>query len=365
VEIQTVTKKTSLYSLHLQSGAKMVDFGGWDMPIHYGSQLQEHNAVRNSVGMFDVSHMMVLEISGPDAEAFLRYSLANDVGLLRDSGKALYSAMLNESGGIIDDVIVYANRPDFLMVVNCSRRAADLAWLDQVRAGFECQIKERDDLSIIALQGPKALDTFKSAATEQQVQRVNALKPFQGCYAGDWYVARTGYTGERGLEIILPHQAAVGFWQRLLEIEVSPIGLGARDTLRLEAGMNLWGNEMDESIRPLEANMSRTVVMDDHEFVGRSALLAHADEGINRQLIGIVMQGKGVLRAHYPVYEENNYVGEITSGAFSPTLQRGIGMARIIPSTGSLYVEIRSKRVPVDQVELPFVRHGRAVYSIK
>jgi len=359
-----VTRKTSLHSLHLLAGAKMVDFGGWDMPIHYGSQLQEHNTVRQSVGMFDVSHMMVLDISGPEAEAFLRYSLANDVGLLRDSGKAMYSAMLNEAGGIIDDVIVYANRPDFIMVVNCSRRAVDLAWLGQLVAGFDCQIKERADLSIIALQGPKALQTFNAAATEQQSRAVAALKSYQGCYSGDWYLARTGYTGERGLEIILPHQAAVELWQRLLKLQVSAIGLGARDTLRLEAGMNLWGNEMDESITPLEANMSRTVVWDDHEFVGRAALIEQADQGIDRQLIGIIMQVKGVLRAHYPVYEESNCVGEITSGAFSPTLQRGIGMARILPSSGPLSVEIRGKKVPVDQVKLPFVRNGRGVYSL-
>ena len=359
-----MTRKTSLHNLHLQASAKMVDFGGWDMPIHYGSQLQEHNTVRQSVGMFDVSHMMVLEIMGPDAEAFLRYSLANDIGLLRDNGKAMYSAMLNAAGGIIDDVIVYANRPDFLMVVNCSRRAEDLAWLGQLAAEFDCQVKERADLSIIALQGPKALETFKAAATEQQSRTVATLKSYQGGYAGDWYLARTGYTGERGLEIILPHQAAVGLWQRLLEMQVSPIGLGARDTLRLEAGMNLWGNEMDESITPLEANMGRTVVMDNHEFVGRAALVDQVDQGIDRQLIGIILQVKGVLRAHYPVYQENACVGELTSGAFSPTLQRGIGMARIIPSSGPLSVEIRGKKVPVDQVKLPFVRNGRGVYSL-
>jgi aminomethyltransferase len=359
-----VTKKTSLHHLHLKAGAKMVDFSGWDMPVHYGSQLQEHATVRNSVGMFDVSHMTVLEIQGTDGEAFLRYILANDIGLLKESGKAMYSAMLNEAGGVIDDVIVYANRPDFLMVVNCSRRATDLAWLDQYVTGFDCQIRERTDLSIIALQGPEAIAIFQATASQDQTRRVAGLKPFQGGYAGDWYIARTGYTGEKGLEIILPHEAAVGLWQRLSDKQVTAIGLGARDTLRLEAGMNLWGNDMDESVSPYEANMAQTVVMDNHQFVGSAALKVQTEKGIDRQLIGIIMQGKGVLRAQYPVYEGEKVVGKITSGAFSPTLQRGIALARIKPCTGSLSVAIRGKQVPVDRVRPPFVRHGRPVYRV-
>jgi aminomethyltransferase len=359
-----VTRKTSLHRLHLQLGGKMVDFSGWHMPIHYGSQLQEHTTVRNSVGMFDVSHMTVLEIQGRDSEAFLRFVLANDIGLLKDSGKAMYSAMLNEAGGIIDDVIVYANRPDFLMVVNCSRRATDMAWLAQCVAGFNCQIRERTDLSIIALQGPQALTVFQATGSQEQTQRVADLKPFQGAYAGDWYLARTGYTGEQGLEIILPHQSAVGLWGQLSDNKVAAIGLGARDTLRLEAGMNLWGNDMDESISPFEANMARTVVMDDHQFVGSAALKAQTEKGVDRQLIGIIMQGKGVLRAQYPVYQGTKVVGKITSGAFSPTLQRGIALARIRSCTGPLSVAIRGKQVPVDRVRLPFARNGRPVYSI-
>lgn len=356
--------RTPLYEQHLAAGAKIVDFGGWDMPINYGSQIAEHKLVRGSAGMFDVSHMTVVDVSGAGARDFLRRLLANDVDRLTKNGKALYSAMCRPDGGVIDDLIVYRADPGYRLVVNCGTREKDLAWLAQQSAGFAVDIRERAELAMVAVQGPQALD--KVCGLLPAADKIRALDYFEGTDIGNgWYVARTGYTGEDGVEVILPNSAVVDFWKNLLAAGVAPAGLGARDTLRLEAGMNLYGNDMDESVNPLESGMGWTVAWEpqDRDFIGRAALEALRGK-VPRKLVGLVLTDKGVLRGHQKVLVNGAGEGEITSGTFSPTLDYSIALARVPASTGSsAKVDLRGKLVDVQVVKPPFVRHGKQVYS--
>ena len=356
-------QRTPLFDEHSRLSAKVVDFGGWDMPIHYGSQLEEHHAVRCDAGVFDVSHMTVVELHGVNVEAYLDRLLANDFKRLNRAGQAMYSGMLNKDGGVIDDLIVYRTGNPCLVVVNCATREKDLAWMNQQAGAFDVDVRERNDVAILAVQGPAAIEKVSGLVSDAQRQCIAELKPFQGGWSDGWFIARTGYTGERGLEVILPAEAAVPFWQALLAAGVKPIGLGARDTLRLEAGMNLYGNDMDESVTPLESNMASTVFVDGRDFIGASAIRAQQEAGEYPRLIGLVMQVKGVLRAHYPVFSEGEPVGEITSGAFSPTLQLGIALARVARTSAQMTVEIRGKQVPVEAVTPSFVRNGKAVWK--
>ncbi|MGB1111094.1 MAG: glycine cleavage system aminomethyltransferase GcvT, partial [Gammaproteobacteria bacterium] len=242
-------QQTPLYESHLEFGAKIVDFGGWDMPLHYGSQVQEHHVVRQDAGMFDVSHMTVVDITG-DCRGYLSHLLANDVAKLKTPGKALYSCMLNEDGGVVDDLIVYFQRDDwFRMVVNAATRDKDMAWLEKQTDGFDVHLNERSDLAMIAVQGPKAREKAAIALGDVMAP-ASELKPFNAVECGDMFVARTGYTGEDGYEIMLPATNAADAWKALTEAGVAPAGLGARDTLRLEAGMNLYGTDMDENTSP-------------------------------------------------------------------------------------------------------------------
>ena len=357
-------KKTCLNSCHIEAGGKMVDFGGWEMPIHYGSQLDEHLWVRASAGMFDVSHMTVIDLVGPDVKPFLRKLLANDVERLKTSGQALYSAMLNPAGGVLDDLIVYRLAEGYRLVVNCATREKDLAWVKACAEAFEVVVATPPNLSILAVQGPSALSVLSSVLDSAQVSLLSRLAVFESGFAGDWFFARTGYTGEQGAEIVLPNADAPGLWQALLASGVRPIGLGARDTLRLEAGMNLYGSDMDEGVSPLACNMAWTVVHNDRDFIGEAAVQAARAARVQPRLIGVMLKERGVLRAHYPVYSGDARVGVLTSGAFSPTLQCGIGFARVSAVTESLFVEIRGKQLPLEPVSLPFVRHGKPVYSV-
>ena len=362
--------KTPIFDLHLEAGAKMVDFGGWDMPIHYGSQIEEHNIVRNSAGVCDVSHMTVLDLSGPDSKAYLQKLLPNDVNKLDKPGRALYSAMLNEDGGILDDLIVYLTETGFRIVVNCATREKDIAWMQKQIESFDCVLEEKPELAILAVQGPESLDRVKAilSKTEKGQERadfITALRPFVGGFCGDWFIARTGYTGEKGVELILPNADAVTFWKDLMANDIRPIGLGARDTLRLEAGMNLYGSDMDESVTPLESNMAITLSMDDdRDFIGKSKLESQMAEGVSESLIGLVMLEKGVLRAHYPIYSGEQQVGEITSGAHSPTCGHSIALARVKSGATNLSVGIRNKRIDVQEVKPPFARNGKQVYRL-
>lgn len=355
--------RTPLYEEHLAAGARLVDFAGWDMPINYGSQIDEHHTVRKDAGMFDVSHMTVVDLNGARVRDFLRYLLANDVIRLRDSGKALYSCMLNESGGVIDDLIVYYLDDDyFRMVVNAGTRDKDLAWLRQQAKSYAISVTERPELAMLAIQGPNARTRVLEVLDDDARRIAEALGPFYGAFAGDWFIARTGYTGEDGFEIILPGDVAAGFWRQLLAAGVRPVGLGARDTLRLEAGMNLYGSDMDESVSPLESALAWTVAWEpqDREFIGRSALERQRAAGAPRKLVGLLLEGKGVLRNHQKVVVDGYGEGEITSGSFSPTLQRAIAFARVPREIGErCQVEIRGKLLPARVVKPPFVRNGQ------
>jgi len=361
----TAAQRTPLYNNHVQAGAKMVDFHGWEMPINYGSQIEEHHAVRRDVGMFDVSHMTIVDVTGRDAKPYLRYLLANDVAKLTTPGKALYSAMLNEAGGVIDDLIVYFfNEDSYRLVVNSATRDKDMAWLELQSGEFDVAITERTEFAMIALQGPNAKAIVANLMSAEQHALVSELKPFVGVQLDDLFVATTGYTGEAGYEIIIPNDNVADVWETLRTVGVQPCGLGARDTLRLEAGMNLYGQDMDETVSPLAANMGWSVAFEpaDRNFVGRSALAALKAAGTEK-LIGLVMEEKGVLRGGLKVMVDGGE-GVITSGTFSPTLGYSIAMARVpLPVGETAQVEMRKKLVTVKVVKPSFVRNGKAVVS--
>ncbi|WP_460456700.1 glycine cleavage system aminomethyltransferase GcvT [Arenimonas alkanexedens] len=357
-----MSKKTVLNDTHRAQGAKMVDFGGWDMPINYGSQIEEHHQVRRDAGMFDVSHMTILDLHGAQARPFLRQLVANSVDKLQKPGKALYACMLDEQGGVIDDLIIYFLAEDFFrLVVNAGTRDKDLAWITAQAAPFDLRVQERRDLAIVAVQGPNARAKVLGLLSPDAAQRAGKLLKFAACEVDGLFVARTGYTGEDGFEIMVPEAQAVDFWNRLLAAGVAPAGLGARDTLRLEAGMALYGQDMDESATPYEAGLAWTIALDEgRAFNGRAALEAQKAAGGARQMIGLVLDEKGVLRHGQPVFTAAGE-GEILSGTFSPTLGKAIALARVpAGEVGSVEVDIRGKRLPVRVVKYPFVRDGAA-----
>lgn len=319
-----MTKRTPFYDLHVKANAKIVDFAGWDMPLHYGSQIQEHHQVRQHAGMFDVSHMGVVDLLGTDASAYLRLLLANDVHRLVP-GKALYTCMLNEQGGVIDDLIVYKVADNaYRIVINAGTREKDLAWMRMQAETFDAHLTERTDLAMLAIQGPEIKEKISQVLPADQVEVLQQLKPFHFAAFQDWFMARTGYTGEDGYEIILPAKEASTLWQACVAAGIAPCGLGARDTLRLEAGLNLYGADMDETVTPLESNLAWTVILDpqDRSFIGRDALEKQKQEGVQRRLVGLVLDGPGVIRNHQKVIIEGNGEGEVTSGGYSPTLEK-------------------------------------------
>ncbi|MGB0937360.1 MAG: glycine cleavage system aminomethyltransferase GcvT [Colwellia sp.] len=362
-----MTNKTALHEKHLASGAKMVDFHGWDMPINYGSQIEEHHAVRQEAGMFDVSHMTIVDIQGEDAKNFLRYLVINDVAKLTVAGKALYTGMLNEAGGVIDDLIIYYfSETNYRLVVNSATREKDLAWINKQSQGYNISVTERPEYGMIAVQGPKAKAMVGKLLNEQENAAVDGMKPFFGVQVGDLFIATTGYTGEEGYEIIVPEAVVETYWQKLLDVGVKPCGLGARDTLRLEAGMNLYGLDMDESVSPIAANMAWTIAWEPSErnFIGRDVLTAQKEAGDQPKLVGLVMEAKGVLRSHQKVITAFGE-GEITSGTFSPTLGHSVALARVPRSVkvGDIVeVEMRKKLVKVEVTKPSFVRNGKKVF---
>lgn len=352
-------KRTGLYQRHVDLGARIVDFSGWDMPVHYGSQIEEHHRVRHAWGVFDVSHMTVVDIGGTDATAYLRWLLCNDVQKLA-VGRAQYTAMLNADGGIVDDLIVYRRDEGYRLIVNAGTREKDLAWLSAHAEAYPVTVTERD-LAILAIQGPDSRSKLPAVLSELGVA-LPELRPFTMAEQAEFMVARTGYTGEQGFEIVLPEDRAVVLWDALIKQGCSPVGLGARDTLRLEAGMNLYGQDMDETVRPAEANMSFVVDLDDNarQFLGRDAVAADTAE---REMIGVIMTDRGVLRAHQVVAAGGHEVGELCSGVYSPTLEHAIGFARVSKDReGPLSVRIRNREIPLKQVHLPFVRNGQKAY---
>ncbi|KAA6185825.1 glycine cleavage system aminomethyltransferase GcvT [Thiohalocapsa marina] len=360
--------RTPLFDEHQRLGARIVPFGGWEMPLHYGSQLDEHHAVRRDAGMFDVSHMQPVDITGADARAFLRMLLANDVDKLREPGKALYSCMLNPNGGVIDDLICYFLGADrYRLIVNAATAGKDLDWINQQATPFDVTIGRRDDLAMVAIQGPQARQKTAPLLPQAVREPSLALKPFHAVEHDGWLVARTGYTGEDGFEILLPADRAVALWRGLLDAGVVPCGLGARDTLRLEAGMNLYGQDMDEDTDPLNSGLGWTVAWEpaDRAFIGRAALETRRNAQDLSCVVGLLLTGRGVLRSHQTVLIDGRPAGETTSGGFSPTLQRSIALARVDAGIGEdCAVEIRGKPVAARVVKPPFVRNGKSRISL-
>ena len=356
-------KQTPLNAKHHEANAKLVDFSGWEMPIHYGSQIEEHHIVRRDAGMFDVSHMLPVDIKGEGARAFLRKLIANNIDKLQTTGRALYTCMLHEGGGVVDDLIVYfMSESWFRMVVNAGCADKDLAWMEVQRDKLApaLSITPRRDLAMLAIQGPNAASKLWAAMPGTR-ELAEAMKPFHAVVVGEMFVARTGYTGEDGFEVMVPSKAAPFFWQALLEAGVKPCGLGARDTLRLEAGMNLYGQDMDEGVTPFDSGLAWTVDMtSEHDFIGKEALLRLPR---NRQLVGLKLLDRGVLRAHQSVFTAQGE-GEITSGSFSPTLNVSIALARVPVDVGvgdTVEVDVRGKRMKAAVVKYPFVRNGKAL----
>jgi aminomethyltransferase len=370
----TDLKHTPLHPQHRAANARMVDFGGWDMPVNYGSQIDEHRAVRTDAGMFDVSHMCVVDLTGPTGSdavrRFLHKAVANNVDKLTTPGKALYSCMLNPQGGVIDDLIIYFFRDDFFrLVVNAATADKDIAWLEGLNAdgGFGLTLTPRRDFALIAVQGPNARAKVWEALPSVRAVTEN-LKPFNAAVIadtpfGETMVARTGYTGEDGFEIALPVDHAAALWQALEAVGVRPAGLGARDTLRLEAGMNLYGQDMDDTVSPLDAGLAWTVELaSERDFVGKAALRPDATQSF----VGLILrEAGGVLRAHQKVITAHGD-GEITSGTFSPSLQQSIAFARVpagVVAGDVVKVQIRDKALSASVVKLPFVRNGKALVS--
>lgn len=362
--MNTPARHTPLHDRHAAAGARLVDFAGWEMPVNYGSQIEEHHAVRRDAGMFDVSHMLALDLSGAQATAFLRGLLANDVARLATPGKALYSCMLNQDGGVIDDLIVYRfSEAEYRIVVNAGTADKDVAWMRRqvAESGANLTLEGRRDLAMIAIQGPKAIERACRAIPELNTAR-GLPAPFSAVRLSDLLIARTGYTGEDGLEIAVPAGRAGTMWDALIAAGVRPCGLGARDTLRLEAGMNLYGQDMDETVSPLDAGLAWTVDLRDAErdFIGKAALLA---KPASRRMLGLILEDRGVLRAHMQVFTAHGD-GETTSGSFSPTLEKSIAFARVpldVEPGEAVEVDVRGRRLKAHTVKLPFVRHGKAL----
>ena len=361
-----MSQHTPLYEAHVAAGARMVDFGGWEMPINYGSQIEEHHQVRQAAGMFDVSHMTVVDIKGAHARHFLSYLLANDVAKLNAPGRAFYSCMLNEQGGVVDDLITYfLDESFFRVVVNAATHDKDMAWINSQARAFDIVVEEQPELAMIAVQGPAARAAVLAQMPENDAAIAAELKPFSAGQFGDLFIARTGYTGEDGFEISLPAAAATLLWDQLVAAGVAPCGLGARDTLRLEAGMNLYGQDMDESVTPLESGLGWTVAMkDERAFMGKAALLQQKSRGVDNKLIGLVLQGRGVLRPAQRIVTDAGE-GQTTSGSFSPTLQKSIAFARVPKdATGTCQVDIRGKLLDCNIVRPPFARNGTVCEGI-
>ncbi len=360
-------QQTPLNARHRAAGARMIDFSGWDMPLHYGSQLREHAAVRSACGVFDVSHMGLVDVTGDDAEAYLRRLLANDVARLED-GQALYSCMLNADGGVLDDLIVYRLRQGrYRCVVNAANRDSDQDWMRQQLCGFNADLRLRDDLGLLAVQGPQAEGILAGLIESDLCDAIRSLAPFHCLERGAWLVGRTGYTGEDGFEVAVPAAQLAGLWQGLMDAGVAPCGLGARDSLRLEAGMHLYGQDMDAQTSPLVSRLGWTVAWQPtgRDFIGRQALATEREVGPDRNLYGLVLGERGMLRQGQQVtLTERDGSGSVTSGGYSPQLGCSIGLARLPLEPGEwVTVQSRDRQLPARVVRPPFVRQGRVLVS--
>jgi aminomethyltransferase len=359
--------KTPLHANHTKLNARMVDFHGWEMPLHYGSQLKEHQVVREDAGLFDVSHMTVVDVLGAGGRQFLRHLLTNDVDALEHTGRALYTCMCNEHGGIIDDLIVYQRAPDnYRLVLNSATRAEDLAWIRDTIQGFSAGLQERNELSMIAAQGPEAIRKVMKALSPAQADAISTLTQFECVDVDGWFFARTGYTGEDGLEIIVPQDEVSALWDKLVCEGIEPCGLAARDTLRLEAGLLLYGQDMDTTTSPLESGLAWTVKLEpqDRDFIGMGALLSQKQQGIKRKLVGLTLKDRAIMRPGQQVFLPDGTVGMITSGTYSPTLQHSIALARVPCSAGEeVMVDIRGKQYKALVGKPRFVKNGQPLWE--
>ena len=357
--------KTQLHACHLASGAHMVNFHGWELPLNYGSQLAEHHTVRTKAGMFDVSHMNIIDILGTGCRQFLRKLLSNDIDHMTHIGRALYSCMCNEHGGIIDELIVYQRAPDnYRLILNCATRKRALTWIYEKSIGFAVGLQERTDLAMLAVQGPDAIAKTLSILNPTQIDAISTLAHFESVDADEWFFAKTGYTGEAGLELIVPATKITSLWLKLLEAGVKPCGLAARDTLRLEAGMHLYGQDMDESHTPLESGLAHAVSLSSsaRNFIGMGALLAQLRCGLTHKLVGLMLDVPGIMRAGTPVLIANTPVGIITSGTYAPTLNKSIAFARVPIETGAhVMVAIREKILQASVSKLAFIKYGKTI----
>ena len=358
--------KTPLYNKHLKSSAKIVDFHGWDMPINYGSQISEHEAVRNNCGIFDVSHMTILDFEGLEVKKFLRYLLANDINKLKENCDGLYSAMLNDSGGVIDDLIAYKMPFGYRLVVNCATRGEDLKWITSHKNKFEVSMTERKDLCMLAIQGPKSIEVL-SKCPAPLVRSLETKKRQQGVIEKEMFAAKTGYTGELGFEVILPNEQARFLWDNAVTAGAKPIGLAARDTLRLEAGMNLYGFEMDETISPLECNMEWTVSLkdEDRNFMGKEAFIKKKKKKNNHHLVGILLEERAIIRTGQKIFldKDRSLNGIVTSGTYSPTLKKSIALARIPKSNKEVcFAEVRGKIIEAKIGKPSFIKQGKIIF---
>ncbi len=355
--------KTLLHQTHLACGAKMINFHGWEMPLHYGSQINEHHHVRHDAGMFDVSHMTIVDILGAGGRQFLRKLLTNDIDQITHNGKALYSCMCNEHGGIIDDLIVYQRASDnYRVVLNSATRQRVISWIREKSEGFAVGLQERGELAMIAIQGPNAIEKTLKIMNAAQIDAVSTLTQFECVDVDNWFFARTGYTGEEGFEIILPKELAPQFWMDLIQAGIKPCGLAARDTLRLEAGMMLYGQDMDESVTPLESGLAWTVKWEpqDRGFIGMGALITQKEQGITRKMVGLTLLEKGIMRHDQKVIIEGVGEGIITSGGYSPTLEHSIALARVpVATEDTAMVDIRGKLIPARVGKARFVKQGQ------
>lgn len=354
--------RTPMYEMHLALGAKMVDFNGWDMPLHYGSQVDEHHQVRNECGVFDISHMSIFDVQGDQAEAFLQHLLSNDVARLITVGQGQHSTFLNENAGVIDDVMVFKQPFGYRLIGNALTRESVQQWLEQHATAFSCNVLWRNDLCIFSVQGPLARERLAAILSSSRAALVQSLEHHQGAVDGDWFISCTGYTGEDGIEITLPATQALDLINELVGAGIAPIGIGARDTLRLEAGFNLYGFDINEHTSPLQSNMKDVISWEpaDRNFIGRAALQVQRDNGVKEKLVGLVLEERGVLRAGQPVRIDNDITGIITSGSFAPSLGKAIALARVPVQTAErAEVEIRHNWFPVRVVSPRFVRHGK------
>lgn len=352
-------KRTPLYETHVKLGAKIVPFAGWEMPVYYSSIMSEHKAVREAVGLFDIGHMGAVSVSGVNALQYLQKLLSNDVSGL-DAGSSQYSIILNRSGGVIDDIFVYRLPDHYMLILNASNTDKDIAWLKKNNSeGVE--IKDlKDKMTLLALQGPKAAGILQKIC-DVDLKAIGHHKITNArVFNFPSLISRTGYTGEDGFELFFDGSNAEAIWNKLIELGAAPCGLAARDSLRLEAGMPLYGHEYNEGITPLETPFTFAVKMDKGDFIGREALIRHKEEGISKKLVGIRLKETGIPRQGFKIFKDNKVIGYLTSGTMSPTLKvpLGMGYVRIENSENSstLDVEIRGKLVKAEVVKLPFYK---------